>query len=302
MERKNVKWLTVIGMLILLTAGSKISRTDSYSKAIKPPPPQPTVKPPAPILSIKSLDQKVDEKIIPLLLKSYGNAGSLLERGVGGPEGTRRPNGEFTQAYYGHQDPMCNYNWSASCSKGITNLGSFSYQQAADKPRALTPLQADRIQTQILRLQALELFHQAKRQHLHLNLFQLLSGIDLANQSPLAACVQQPDKAVVYKLAAGIDPNGSNTAKVTATFAKNNCSWGYIDRLAQAQRQKKLQGFDAVVYARQWSYFNVDPTSGRFNNWDAGGLGNNPVIIKADQLRRTLAVVSAMRYQVENFK
>jgi hypothetical protein len=151
-------------------------------------------------------------------------------------------------------------------------------------------------------LQALELFYQARRQHLQLNLFQLLSGIDLANQSPMAACVQQPNKAVVYKLAAGIDPNGSNTAKVTATFAKNNCSWGYIDRLAQAQRQKKLQGFDAVVYARQWSYFNVDPTSGRFNNWDAGGLGNNPLVVKADQLRRTLAVVSAMRYQVDNFK
>ncbi len=301
MERKNAKWLTVLGILILLTAGSKISMKSSYNKAINPLT-QTTVKPAVPILSINSLDQEVDEKIIPLLLKNYGKAGSLLERGVGGPEGTRKADGEIKPAYYGHQDPMCQYNWSASCSKGITNLGSFSYQQAPDKPRALTPLQADRIQKQILRLQALELLYQARRQRLQLNLFQLLAGIDLANQSPMAACVQQPSKAVVYKLAAGIDPNGSNTAKVTTTFSKNNCRWGYIDRLAQALRQKNLQGFDAVVTARQWSYFNADPASGRFNNWDAGGLGNNPLVIKADQLRRTLEVVGAIRYQLDNLK
>lgn len=253
-----------------------------------------------PLLKIMSADQKVDAQILPLLLKQVGNRASLLQRTVGGAEGTRMPDGRVTSAYHGHRDPMCNWNFSSSCASSITNLGSFSYQQAPDKPRAHTPEQADRIQLQVLRLQALELMYQAKRVGVELTVLQLLAGIDLANQSPSAACVQQPDKAIVDKLAAGIDPQGANTRRATAKFASNTCRWGYIDRLAQALRGKKLSGLEAIVEARTWSYFQTDPFSYRYMRWDAAGLGHNRLIIEGDQLRRSLAVDEALTYQLKH--
>jgi len=297
MDRKFQKGLKVFGMLSLLTAALGLQVNNSNTSSL---PPLITNNEPAK-LSITSLEQKVDERIIPLIVKIHGERGSLLERSVGAAEGTRRPDGsKVLPAYNGHQDPMCHYNFSESCHNGITNLGSFSYQQSEDKPRARTPEQADLIQRQVLRLQALELLYQARRRGVELTVFQLLAGIDLANQSPLSACVQQPDKAIVYKLAAGIDPNGSNTARVRAKFSANPCRWGYIDRLAQAVNRKGLSGLEAVVEARKWSFFEVDPASYRFNRWNAAGFGHSPQIIEADQWRRSKEVESALQYQIEN--
>ncbi|MDX1987041.1 MAG: hypothetical protein SFV17_10150 [Candidatus Obscuribacter sp.] len=297
MDRKFHKGLKVFGMLSLLTAALGLQVSNCNTSSLPPL----ITNHEQVQLSISSLEQKVDERIVPLIVRIYGERGSLLERSVGAAEGTRRPDGsKVLPAYNGHQDPMCHYNFSSSCYAGVTNLGSFSYQQAADKPRAKTAEQADLIQRQVLRLQALELLYQARRRGLELTLFQLLSGIDLANQSPQSACVQQPDKAIVYKLAAGIDPNGVNTKRVTATFSNNPCRWGYIDRLAQAVNKKGLRGLEAIVEARKWTFFEVDPASYRFNKWSAAGLGHNPRIIEADQWRRSKEVESALRYQIEN--
>jgi hypothetical protein len=251
------------------------------------------------VQAITSPDQTIKATDIELLLKNYGSRGSLLQRTVGHAEGTRNVDGKIGWAYWGHQDPMCVY---ITCRSKITNLGSFSFQQASDKPIVRTPLQADLIQQQVLRLQALELLYQAQSVGLQLNVFQLLAGVDLANQSPTAACVMQPNKSLLNKLAAGISVD-SNTKKALAqATTQNRCRWGYIDRLKQSIKQKKLEGFDAVVEARAWSFFDVNPYSRRYNKWNASGLGHSPTIIDRDQRRRTKAVADGLRYQLENPK
>ncbi len=252
-----------------------------------------------PVPSIKKIDQIADREMLELMLKSYGTKGSLVQRSVGAAEGTRGLDGSTLWPYLGHIDPMCVY---VLCGQGITNLGSFSYQQSPFKPTAHTPLQADLIQKQVLRLQAIELLDQAHKRRLKLNLFQLANGIDLANQSPEGACVQQPAKELIDKLAAGLDPNGINTDQFMKTFSQNSCRWGYIDRLVQATKNKNLSGFGAVVEARKWTFFEVDPSSQRYNQWNASGFGHNPDVIEADQTRRALAVAGAIRYQLEHSK
>jgi hypothetical protein len=300
MKRKFLRGLPVLCLLSLIMASAPIQVRKSQSLPQKSQALLSSKAAP-PKLALTSMEQKVDESIIPLIIKVFGEKGSLVDRSVGAAEGTRFYDGAKVEpAYSGHQDPMCRYNFTTSCHAGITNIGSFSYQQGADKPRATNPQQADLVQRQILRLQALELLYQAKRRGMDLTLFQLLAGIDLANQSPISACVQQPDKTLVYKLAAGIDPDLANTSKVTAKFSSNSCRWGYIDRLAQALSKKGLRGEAAVVEARKWAFFEVDPSSSRFNMWSAAGLGHNPAVIEADQLRRTEEVAKAIRYHIDN--
>lgn len=255
---------------------------------------------------ISSTNQIVGEEILQLLVKNLNGHGSLLQRTVGGAEGTRLPDGKETVAYRGHKDPMCRWNYSESCSAQITNLGSFSYQQAPEKPRTYNAEQSDRIQTEVLRLQGMELLYQANKRGLKLTVLQLLAGLDLANQSPDSACVKQPEKSILFKLAAGIDPAGSYTRHVTARFILNNCQWGYIDRLKQALdgrlpgQSAPLTGLDAIIQARKWSYFQVDKNSRRFMRWDAAGFGHSPEVIEADQTRRSTAVENALRFQIEH--
>ncbi|MDX1985686.1 MAG: hypothetical protein SFV17_03270 [Candidatus Obscuribacter sp.] len=253
-------------------------------------------KPPQTVPRLTGLEQEVDEHLLPLLFQPTAGRDALVQIVVGSAEGTRRPDGSYVWwAYKGHQDPMCFY---IRCSSSITNIGSFSYQQGGSKPRAFTPAQADRVQLQVLRLQAMELIWQAKRSNMQLNLFQLLAGVDLANQSPTSACVQQPDKRVVYKLVAGLDANGDYTRQVIETFADNPCRWGYIDRLKQATQEKGLEGFAAVVEARTWPFFDVNPDSRRYLQWNASGFGHNPRTIYLDQHRRTMEVSRALRRQL----
>lgn len=230
-----------------------------------------------------SLDQKVDARLLELLFASQGERGSYVQRFVGAAEGTREPDGRKTAAYLLHIDP----------GNFALNQGTFSYQNGLDKPVARDPQQADLIQAAVLQIQARELQYQAAKRGVALNLLELASGIDLANQSPAAACVQQPDRNLVYALTAG-KMRADNLARAAAQFPGNTCRFGYVDRLIQAKTRKQLSGIAAVVEARTWSYY--DPVS---NRWSAFGFGNNPNRIRDDQTRRTSQVVEALRQALD---
>lgn len=141
-----------------------------------------------------------------------GGEDSLVARAIGSAEGTRTPDGQRTLAYYGHRDPG-NQAW---------NLGSFSYQHGAESPAAADAQQLQRLQAQTLRLQDL-----ATQQGLVLTREELLNGIDLANQAPLAALDR-----------------------------------GYLKWLAQA-RTMGLRDDEAILWARTRSF--LDPDSGQWN-------------------------------------
>ncbi len=180
-----------------------------------------------------TLGQRTREQ---LLFK--GGANSLVAVAVGNAEGTRTAQGDHTPAYSGHRDP----------GNGAWNQGSFSYQH-----RASSPENADQKQLVRLSYQAADLRQQAQAQGMELTLLEELSGIDLANQAPLAALDQG----------------------------------GYIDWL-QAAKQRQLAANEAIIWARTWSYW--DPHLG---TWNAPGLGNHWDSIYADQQRRHWAVVQA---------
>lgn len=137
-----------------------------------------------------------------------GGSNSLVAHTVGSAEGTRQWNGTRTNAYYGHKDP----------GNGVWNLGTFSYQHAAQ-----TPEEADKKQLRRLKNQGLELEQQATNMGLSLSLEEKLNGLDLANQAPIAA------------LGKG----------------------GYIERLDQAYRMH-MQGFEAISWARTRAYIDPD--------------------------------------------
>ncbi|MGJ3254151.1 MAG: hypothetical protein ACFE0J_23915 [Elainellaceae cyanobacterium] len=182
----------------------------------------------------------VSEDLAPLTSEFFeGGSASLLARIIGAAEGTRTPDGHYTSAYYGHVDPG-NQAW---------NLGSFSYQHGAS-----SPAEADERQLRRLQEQSQRLLDDAESQHIRLTLEELLNGIDLANQAPLAA------------LGAG----------------------GYIDRLKQAQNMG-LRGSDAIVWARTRSF--LDPHTQR---WNAPGLGNTVDGISRDQERRHGAIAQTL--------
>ena len=141
-----------------------------------------------------------------------GGANSLVARAVGSAEGTRTPHGQKTLAYYGHVDPG-NQAW---------NQGTFSYQHHAQSPD-----EADQKQLSRLKRQTKELHRLASNQGLTLTTEEVLNGIDLANQAPIAALDR-----------------------------------GYIDWLAQAKAMG-LEGDDAIVWARTRSF--LDPDTGRWN-------------------------------------
>lgn len=136
-----------------------------------------------------------------------GGSNSLVARTVGHAEGTRTADGSKTRAYYGHIDP----------GNGVWNLGSFSYQHAAQSPE-----DADEKQLRRLQAQADTIRQQAAIHRLTLSLEEELNAVDLANQSPLAA----------------LDTSG------------------YVAWLKQA-RDRGLSGSDAVLWARTQSYWDV---------------------------------------------
>ncbi|MEB3290382.1 MAG: hypothetical protein VKI82_10735 [Leptolyngbya sp.] len=175
-----------------------------------------------------------------------GGSQSLVARTVGSAEGTRTATGEMTPAYRGHTDPG-NHAW---------NLGTFSYQHGATSAE-----EADRKQIARLRSQTDVLKRRALRRSMGLTLEETLNGIDLANQSPLAAIGRV----------------------------------GYIERLAEVKTWG-LEGTEAIVVARTRSYIN--PNTGR---WNAPGLGNTEASITRDQRRRTDAIARALAaYRLEH--
>lgn len=168
-----------------------------------------------------------------------GGTESLVARAVGSAEGTRTPEGHRNPAYYGHADP----------GNGVWNLGTFSYQHGAASPEEADDKQLRRLQTQTEKLRQIAL-----HQGLQLSQEELLNGIDLANQAPLAAL----DRG------------------------------GYIDWLKEAHGLG-MQGAEAIVWARTRSF--IDPDTQR---WNAPGLGNNVYSISHDQERRANAISRAI--------
>ena len=168
-----------------------------------------------------------------------GGVESLVARAVGSAEGTRTPEGHKTPAYFGHIDP----------GNGVWNLGTFSYQHAAQ-----TPEEADARQLNRLRSQSLALKRIAQTHAIDLSLEELLNGIDLANQAPMAALERE----------------------------------GYVEWLAEAHKLG-MTGTEAIVWARTRSF--IDPDTQR---WNAPGLGNNIHAISRDQSRRAEAIAKAV--------
>ena len=168
-----------------------------------------------------------------------GNSHSLVATAVGSAEGTRTPAGGYTSAFQGHTDP----------GNGVWNLGTFSYQHGAASPE-----EADRKQLHRLKQQAAQIRRRAARAGIALGLVEELNGIDLANQSPLAA-LGEP---------------------------------GYAEWLAEAYR-KGFHGNEAILWARVQGYWDVQ--RGR---WNAPGLGNTEPLIRRDQNRRMQAIAQAV--------
>jgi hypothetical protein len=179
-----------------------------------------------------------------------GGSNSLVARTVGSAEGTRTVEGHKTSAYHGHTDP----------GNGVWNLGSFSYQHAASSPEDADEKQLARLERQDRSLQ--QQATQVGVPEYESDLTVRLNGIDLANQSPLAALAED--------------------------------GGGYIDRLKQAQ-EMGLQGSEAVLWARVRSF--LDPNT---NRWNAPGLGNTVDGISHDQARRMDAITQALElYQAQ---
>ena len=168
-----------------------------------------------------------------------GGVESLVARAVGSAEGTRTPEGHKTPAYFGHIDP----------GNGVWNLGTFSYQHGAG-----TPEEADARQLSRLQLQSLALKRKAQTYNIDLSLEELLNGIDLANQAPMAALERE----------------------------------GYVEWLAEA-RHLGMVGTEAIIWARTRSF--IDPDT---QQWNAPGLGNNIHSISRDQSRRADAIAKAV--------
>lgn len=168
-----------------------------------------------------------------------GGTDSLVARAVGSAEGTRTPEGHKNPAYFGHIDP----------GNGVWNMGTFSYQHGANTPEEADARQLKRLQNQTQVLQV-----KAQEKGLDLTQEELLNGIDLANQAPLAAL----DRG------------------------------GYIDWLKEAHNLG-MTGSEAIIWARTRSF--IDPDTQR---WNAPGLGNNVYSISHDQERRANAIARAI--------
>lgn len=175
-----------------------------------------------------------------------GESNSLVAWAVGSAEGTRTPTGGINPAFFGHTDP----------GNRVWNMGTFSYQHGAKTPEEADQKQLARLQNQgeVLRQRALS-------KGLNLTLEETLNGLDLANQSPLAAIGRV----------------------------------GYVERLAEAKANGHA-GAEAILVARTRAYIN--PKTGR---WNAPGLGNTEASIRRDQKRRADAVARAIAaYEAQN--
>jgi hypothetical protein len=137
---------------------------------------------------------------------------------IGMAEGTRTVDGGKTSAYWGHTDP----------GNGKHNLGSFSYQHGAASPEHADALQLQRMYPYIAAMQTF-----ANDHGMSLSALELVAGIDLATQAPLAA-------------------------------------QNYLANLKEAKAQG-FAGMEAIFEARSYSYINPYngqlEASGFGNDW-----------------------------------
>ncbi|MDY6938258.1 MAG: S-layer homology domain-containing protein [Cyanobacteriota bacterium] len=109
-----------------------------------------------------SFEDKID------LFATSNTPGSIA---IGMAEGTRTVDGRPTANYAGHRDP----------GNGKWNLGTFSYQHGAPNPQEADMLQLQRLYPHVVALE-----QTAEAYGIELSVMELVAGVDLANQAPLA--------------------------------------------------------------------------------------------------------------------
>ncbi|MBO9997429.1 MAG: hypothetical protein J7641_00230 [Cyanobacteria bacterium SID2] len=192
-------------------------------------------------------------------------ANSPLAIALGCAEGTRRSDGGKNLAYYWHTDPgnfadnFGTFSWQHLPKEAISPVVSASSEaekrQISDELGL--PEQADRDGLARLKKFYEELRQQALTKGISLDLRELIEGLDLSNQAPLAGL----------------------------------SSMGYLDRLAE-MRQSIDDRDEQILEARVWSYWHPER-----DTWDAPGLGNTYDRIRHDQQRRMAAIDEALAMQ-----
>lgn len=125
--------------------------------------------------SIPEAQPSTRESVVPTPVTSiadlFANSDAPGVIAIGMAEGTRTVDGRPTRAYWGHTDP----------GNGAHNMGSFSYQHGARSPQEADLLQLQRLYPHINALQ-----DTAEAYGIQLSVMELVAGVDLANQAPLA--------------------------------------------------------------------------------------------------------------------
>ncbi len=140
-----------------------------------------------------------------------------------------------------------NYYGHVDPGNGVWNRGTFSYQFG--NVENLSPDESDRRQlAKIKRIYESVMLPKAEQHGVApLTVAEEINGIDLINQAPLAVTEEG----------------------------------GYIERLAQAKKEKGLTGDAAILEARIWAFWDGDK-----NSWDAPGLRAYDDISKKESIRR----------------
>ena len=172
---------------------------------------------------------------------------------------------EGTRSTNGGKNP--GYYGHVDPGNSVWNRGTFSYQFGNGEN--LQPEEAD--QRQLSRIKGhydRAVAPKAEQLGLKLSLEEKLNAIDLANQAPLA---------------------------VTE-------SGGFVERLAVAKREKKLESDKATLDARVWSFWD-----NKKGGWDAPGLRayddvSKEESIRRDQDRRMKAISDALQEYTQEQK
>lgn len=140
-----------------------------------------------------------------------------------------------------------NYHGHVDPGNGVWNRGTFSYQFG--NAENLSPDESDRRQlAKIKRIYESVMLPKAEKHGVApLTVAEEINGIDLINQASLAVTEEG----------------------------------GYIERLAQAKKEKGLTGDAAILDARIWAFWDADK-----GGWDAPGLRAYDDISKEESIRR----------------
>ena len=165
---------------------------------------------------------------------------------------------EGTRSADGGKNP--GYYGHVDPGNGVWNRGTFSYQFGNSQnlpPEESDKRQLDKIKGHYDRAVA----PKAEQLGMKLSLEEKLNAIDLANQAPLAVTEEG----------------------------------GFVDRLAEAKREKKLEPDKATLEARVWSFWDS-----KKGGWDAPGLRayddvSKEESIRRDQDRRMKAIADALQ-------